>query len=315
MSAVSLAGPLLDGARSRAEVDWIDVRIRTTRRTNFNTIRERVEQHSPGCFVTALEPDAGGSCDHFVIRLQDPPKLRVVESILSDALSRPSGKATPIEFALLGVDAIEVAVDFYQEDENVLHGFLEHFVYHLIKVQQWHHYGAAGRPEDRGWLMPGTRFRSDVTYKAESWDPNVSIRAYKKVVDAGVSLPRERWRCRVEMTIGRESLPETWAQWRSFRFEDFTTVLQTWRRPDELSRVEKLIGRRPLGIAYGARLRQTPRRGQADSELNGLVRTLLKNLTSRFIGNAKRLPRRGAETVEATELSEDLEKLLDELCR
>lgn len=95
----------LDEYRFAALIDWIEIRFRTSRSTNFHTVQRRLREVTD---QPVWVESAGGAAHHadtkFIARIQDPDRDQLLA--IRPALHAAFGLVGPIE-----VNGIEIAVD------------------------------------------------------------------------------------------------------------------------------------------------------------------------------------------------------------
>jgi len=91
----------------RAEVDWVEIYVRTEKPTNYWTVISLVGEK----YAKPLDKDAGGAATRFMIKFQDPQSWQVVQDKI-DALA--------VDHVLIEgpeVAAIEISFDAYSKFE------------------------------------------------------------------------------------------------------------------------------------------------------------------------------------------------------
>ncbi len=306
--------------RSRAVIDWIELRIFTRAPTQQQWIRRSLcgltgtDDHH----VRPIEPGGGGVCTQFSFRLYDEHANSYAElARLVAALDRE----VPLDGAA-GVTGLEVALDFYGRGGDQMGGELEQMAHRL--QASIGAYGSNPRQYD-----PATRrnvfLRSDdepidrlLNLRiGNKWDP-VSWQVYYKRTDRGEFLPLHECRARAEFTLTGLALAERGINllddMASVRFESFADLLHfrhlklkeditAGTVPAVSFALCKWIGRTrgavtlyPLGRLFFPRdsrtgkprnrgvpvARQHSKHTAADAELNQIARDRLRDLTENF---------------------------------
>ena len=201
--------------RRKACVDWLDVRLRTSRPTQFQHVQSALDATGAGkLYVDPIDPGPGGVADTFVVRVTD--RLANNYAALSKALAEFSARY-PLAHAPELV-AIEVACDFLhtgevERDASTIEmtrrlqsslltdcGDDDDFRQHPRRFDP-----VAGKyrrlDEDKD-----LRLDPHFTYRiGNDWD-DVSWRVYWKRTDKEQPLPPNEWRARVEVTLQGDAL-------------------------------------------------------------------------------------------------------------
>ena len=196
--------------RRKACVDWLDVRLRTSRPTQFQHVQSALEATGAGkLYVDPIDPGPGGVADTFVVRVTD--RLANNYAALSKALAEFSARyplAHDPEIA-----AIEVACDFSHTGEVERDVSTIAMTYRLqsslltdgSKPRQ---FDPAIR-KNRFMDVHGERLDPLQNYReGNEWD-DVSWQCYWKRTDSGQPIPPNEWRARVEVTLQGDALKST----------------------------------------------------------------------------------------------------------
>ncbi|WP_321920333.1 hypothetical protein [Paraburkholderia tropica] len=197
----------LQNFRRKAYVDWLDVRLRTTRPTQFQHVRSALDAAGAGkLHVTPIEPGPGGVADTFVVRVTD--HLANDYAALSEALAEFAAQY-PLAHAA-EIVAIEVACDFLHTGEVERDGS----TIELTRRLQSSLLTDGGRPrqfdpaarKNRFMDAHGERLDPLLNYReGNKWD-DVSWHVYWKRTDCGQPLSSNEWRARVEVTLKGDAL-------------------------------------------------------------------------------------------------------------
>ncbi len=280
----------------RAEVDWVEIKIRTQKPTNFHTVRTRLEVP----YVETLDEGSGGAASEFLIKFYSLKNWREIDRAL-ERLTCDHPLAGPVE-----VTGIEIAFDTYSklQDRSALVGMTAKFYCGLtypISVNQR--------------ITPGTKFSAKpipslkILLRKINDGENIYIgnkepqgdlddphswmlqHFYLKQTDQKMPLPIREQRARVEITLRGLALPHhLLEEWRS---HDFTAESQyfKFRKPKKgLTCLERIIF---VGqCQYGAKKKKRSgltrtiysRLTVADVPLNNKAYDALRNLNNRLRG-------------------------------
>lgn len=199
--------------RRKACVDWLDVRLRTTRPTQFQHVQSALDAAGAGkLHVAPFATGPGGVTDTFVVRFTDV--LANSHPALSKTLAKFAGRyplAQPPEIA-----AIEVACDFSHTGEATMREASTLAMTHRLQTSLLAN-GNKPRQFDpaigelgsnRFMDVPGTRLDSRLNYRVGSKGDDVSWQIYWKRTDRGQWLPPTQWRARVEVTLQGDALKD-----------------------------------------------------------------------------------------------------------
>jgi hypothetical protein len=291
--------------RFRAVVDWIEIEIETTERTNFQTVQRTLrtalgmpDDKNPR--VDALNEQPGGAATIFRFRIHDPESWCDVASII-DALGKRFAFAHPSE-----VTAIEVAFDAYSRARNK-HDLTEQAVrfykFCTLMVSDnrrlyWKykrsprgipfHVSSLARHLSDGWQIGIGNDKKDDRYQ----------HVYVKTTDrGGIALPRAEHRARIEIKLQGEALPYEHANdWANADFAtDFRMSAEFRMLRTNLDRFQKVaLGNNSMQLGEKkARWRLKDGRPYkkdllyrsstaADSVLNEKARDAFRELTRRW---------------------------------
>ena len=305
----------------RAVIDWIDIKIHTSRPTQQQWVQAelrkllRLPAESPDIYVEALDKAAGSTANAFRLRLHDESANRASAiHRISEGLAARFGEGSPAE-----VVGVEIAIDFYsrKNDSASLRG-LTYRLQTSLSVD-----GLKPRQFD-----PSLRQNRWLDDRYQRIDPNLSLRlgnrwddvswqVYWKRVDAGRALPAPLERARAEVTLSQAALVgfriERLCDLVGVRFETFAhlfrfrvpvdecelarsdkfvlTAVRANRRVNDASPGRGMHSYRPLGRRdRRGRLRLESRHVKADIELTKVVDRSLRHLTDRFTNNFSNAP-------------------------
>ncbi|WP_416798083.1 hypothetical protein [Ciceribacter azotifigens] len=238
----------LDAYRCAALVDWIDIELQLSRRTQYWHLNDRIEKKTGRKeFPEALDLGEGKTASRYKLRVQEPD-LESVRKVLED-LESEYGLA--IHPRIVG---IEISVDFYpkspsEETRARMHGVLIRHLFPTTKVlrsnRMWPRFTPGSikstdytisRNESDDSLDIGDRMSPGLDrivlygstyYVGERDDPRAFWRVQNKVLDkqnkaAGTKdeLPEDKKRVRIEVTLGSEGCREIGLH----KFSDLETV-------------------------------------------------------------------------------------------
>lgn len=201
----------LQNFRRKACVDWLDVRLCTSRPTQFQHVQSALEAAGAGkLHVSAIDAGPGGVADTFVVRVTD--RLANNHAALSTALAKFAERypfANEPEIA-----AIEVACDFSHtgepaERETATHAMTYRLQSSLVtdgrRPRQFDPEVWANRYMD----VAGARLDPLLNYREGNKGDEVSWQCYWKRTDGGQPIPSNEWRARVEVTLQGDALKST----------------------------------------------------------------------------------------------------------
>ena len=207
----------------KAVVDWIELEVRTTAKTQAWRIHEAMK--GAASFVTGHDEETGivlagheanTPTTLFRFRVQDPKNFQAVKA-LTALLSRECSLTCPLQLT-----AIEIAFDTYRKGatrRQLAEIVTDRYRFSTrIPGGNWHFYRGKGeKPRDLdGRDYAGEMNRREIIQHLESsWqlaDTNkksadIRIHGYVKTWDNGEDLPKEEWRARFEITLRGAALP------------------------------------------------------------------------------------------------------------
>ncbi|ONB63070.1 hypothetical protein AQ902_22710 [Burkholderia pseudomallei] len=197
--------------RRKACVDWLDVRLRTARPTQFQHVQSALDAAGAGkLHVRAIDDGPGGVADTFVVRVTD--RLANHYAALSKALAE-FAERYPLTHEP-EIVAIEVACDFLHTEEAEREAATRAMTYRLqsslltdgSRPRQFDPQVWANRFMD----VPGRRLDPLLNYREGNKDDDVSWQCYWKRTDKNKQpLPPNEWRARVEVTLKGNTLRST----------------------------------------------------------------------------------------------------------
>ncbi len=200
----------LQNFRRKACVDWMDVRLRTARPSQFQHIQSALDATGAGkLYVAPIERGPGGVADTFVVRV--PDHLANDYAALSKALSEFTARY-PLAHAP-EIIAIEVACDFLhtgevERDASTIEMTRRLQSSLLTDGSRPRQFDPAAR-KNRFMDVRGERLDPLLNYREGSkWD-DVSWHVYWKRTDCGQPLQPNEWRARVEVTLKGDALKST----------------------------------------------------------------------------------------------------------
>jgi hypothetical protein len=206
----------LQNFRRKACVDWMDVRLRIARPTQFQHVQSALGAAGAGkLHVTPIEPGPGGVADTFVVRVTD--HLANNYAALSKALAEFVARY-PLAHAP-EIAAIEVACDFMHTGEVERDASTIEMTRRLQSslLTDSGDDDADSRQHPRRFDSVTGKYRRldkdkelrldpHFTYRiGNDWD-DVSWRVYWKRTDKEQPLPPNEWRARVEVTLQGDAL-------------------------------------------------------------------------------------------------------------
>lgn len=282
----------------RAEVDWIEIEIHTKTPTNFWTVQKvlRQYQHLPkdvNPYVNVQDERPGGAATVFRIRIQDPKSLHALSELCSGF-----AQEIPIQGAPQ-VTAIEVALDAYQSNPEQAARFYK-FVSFVADASNQRLFRKKSDPPQ----STPTRFDSLVCHLADGWQVGIGDKfadcyqhIYWKTTDNGQTLPDEKHRARIEITLRGEVLPfHSLDDSEGFNFTKLTQYFRFRQLKDDLSPLIRLcvnaatsqIGERRTHKLKSGAIRWHNSATRADTELNDRARGAFKELNRRWTAEPKR---------------------------
>lgn len=278
----------------RAEIDWIELKIRTLKPTNFQTVRNRLE--AP--YVETLDEGSGGAASEFYIKFYNLKNWQEIDRAL-EKLTYDHPLARSVE-----VTGIEIALDAYSK----LHDRED-----LVAMVAKFYCGLTNPISVNQRITPGTKFsakaipspaillrkiRNGENIYIGNKDPKEDLgnprswmlqHFYLKQTDQKKPLPIEEHRARVEITLKDIALPHKLLdEWRSHQFSSEGIHFKFRKPKTGLTCLERstFLGK----SQYGAKRqkRSGPTRTiyspltLADVPLNNKAYDALRNLTNRL---------------------------------
>lgn len=283
--------------RFRAEIDWIGVKIRTLKSTNFQTVRNRLE--AP--YVETFDEGSGGAASEFHIKFYSPKNWQEIDRAL-ERLTHDHPLAGPAE-----VTGIEIAFDAYSKrnDRKELAKMTSKFYRSLTRPVSENQRITPGK---RGSVaaIPSPKILDRYVESGENIyignrdvpkenvdDPNgwMMQHIYLKETDKKEALPIVEQRARIEITLRGIALPhQLLDEWKSHLFTKESEYFK-FRKPKKDLRWHQKTVIEHLS-QYGSRRKK--RSGDrrtiyssatlADKVLNGKAYDALRNLTNRLKG-------------------------------
>jgi hypothetical protein len=226
-----------------AVVDWIELEIQLSERSNFMTVQDHLRDAlklpaGSNPHVEALDETAGRSASNFRFRIQDPKQMRQLDQVLARMRER-------FDFGSPQILAIEVAFDTYVQGGSV-RDLAEVMTdrYRFLTTapgDDWYFYRNSG--EGRLYLNTLDCRRDLVRHFEQQWqmtDRNsktvpVRYHAYVKTMDGTQALSPETYRARLEVTLQGEALPfTTLEQLKAFDFTKMADHFKFRRLADTL---------------------------------------------------------------------------------
>ena len=280
----------------RAEIDWIGIKIRTLKPTNFHTVRNRLE--AP--YVETFDEGSGGAASEFHIKFYSLKNWQEIDRAL-EKLTHDHPLAGPVE-----VTGVEIALDAYSKfhDREALVEMVAKFYCGLTKpisvnqrITPGEKYSAKAIPSFAILLR---KIRSGENIYIGNKDPKGDLdnplswmlqHFYLKQTDRKTSLPVHEQRARVEITLKGIALPHKLLdEWKLHQFTSESSHFKFRKPKTDLTWIEKAIF---IGKSqYGAKKqkRSGPKRTiyspltLADIPLNNKAYDALRNLTNRLKG-------------------------------
>lgn len=297
----------LQNFRRKACVDWLDVRLHTSRPTQFQHVQSALKAAGAGkLYVTPIDPSPGGVTDTMVVRCSD--RLANNYAALCKVFAEFSARY-PLAHEP-EIVAIEVACDFLHTGEVESAAATRAMTYRLQsslltdgnRPRQFDPQIWANRFMD----VHGARLDPLLNYREGDKEDDVSWQCYWKRTDNNKqALPPNEWRARIEVTLQGNALKSTGlvklSDLDGYRFTDlarffrFRTPIapETQAKGDRFKLDAITINRRlkdatpERGLhsfrAVGQRDKKQRQRSesshlQADNELQGAVKDALRRL-------------------------------------
>lgn len=271
--------------RFRAEVDWIELRLRTVTPTNFQTVRRRLGIG----FAIPEASSAGGACNEFCARFQAPKSWADIDERLKHlTVDHPLAEpptVTGIEIALdaysIGQhrdDLVEMAAHFYNGATKLVS------VNRRASKRKGESHALETLPQIQNLIANGYNI-----YVGNQTDPERQ-HIYLKETDSGTPLPPHQHRARTEFTLEREMLPvNSFNDWQAHDFTGFAPYFKFRHLKSDLSpwisaplNVKAQVGERFLRRTVKGYNRAFSRATIADSKLNALAYDALRELSRRW---------------------------------
>ncbi|WP_234745365.1 hypothetical protein [Burkholderia sp. WTPI3] len=200
----------LQNFRRKACVDWLDVRLRTSRPTQFQHVQSALDAAGAGkLYVLAIDDGPGGVADTFVVRATDrlANNYAALSKVLAEFAARYPLTHEP------EIVAIEVACDFLHTGEverdastiEMTRRLQSSLLTDGSKPRQFDPQVWANRFMD----VQGARLDPLLNYREGNKGDDVSWQCYWKRTDGGQLLPPNEWRARVEVTLQGDALKNT----------------------------------------------------------------------------------------------------------
>ncbi|CAM2189495.1 conserved hypothetical protein [Burkholderia cepacia] len=191
-------------------MDWLDVRLRTSRPTQFQHVQSALEAAGAGkLYVLAIDDGPGGVADTFVVRATDrlANNYAALRKVLAEFSARYPLTHEP------EIVAIEVACDFLHTGEverdastiEMTRRLQSRLLTDGSKPRQFDPQVWANRFMD----VQGARLDPLLNYREGNKGDDVSWQCYWKRTDGGQPLPPNEWRARVEVTLQGDALKST----------------------------------------------------------------------------------------------------------
>lgn len=276
----------------RAEVDWVEIYVRTEKPTNYWTVISLVGEK----YAKPLDKDAGGAATRFMIKFQDPQSWQAVQDKI-DALA--------VDHVLIEgpeVAAIEISFDAYSKFEfrDDLVAMAGRF-YKYSQLIGHENRRMATQGESDGLMTHQYNLQRLANgYSAYAGDQETTkngppspqaLRVYVKEVDSGKPLPLSAHRARTERTFHMNELqrrPLSW--WKRhdftsdahyFKFRKLKPVLPACVRVavEACSQIGESCN---FKRSEGGGVRRYRKSTVTDVQLNRLAYEALRNLTNRM---------------------------------
>lgn len=191
-------------------MDWLDVRLRTSRPTQFQHVQSALDAAGAGkLYVLAIDDGPGGVADTFVVRATDrlANNYAALSKVLAEFAARYPLTHEP------EIVAIEVACDFLHTGEVERDASTIEMTRRLQSSLQTD--GSKPRQFDpQVWAnrfmdVQGARLDPLLNYREGNKGDDVSWQCYWKRTDGGQLLPPNEWRARVEVTLQGDALKST----------------------------------------------------------------------------------------------------------
>lgn len=279
--------------RFRACVDWIKLRIVTSRPSNHDTVTTRVGIG----FAEPMNAGPGQAATEFILTFQDPQSWQQLEDSLQ-RFTHDHPLVEPVQVA-----GIEVAMDAYsrigarQDLVNMTH----HFYRFACCMTSGNRFVSRGkgdtvRLDDPHFALRSKHFDEGYNLYIGKKDDDVQQHLYLKQTTiqdgAVVQLPIDGHRARTEVTLKKQGLPMTaWAQCKEYDLTRLASYFKYRSLKPNLHPAVKLAVECVDQIGE-ARPRRRKNRGcrmyspstVADRELNALAYSALRELNRRMKG-------------------------------
>jgi hypothetical protein len=283
--------------RFEAVVDFIEVRIHTTRRNQGWKIQRALALHGIS-YVAPIEADGAGWASHFKLRLYDLRTFAALQSKLV-TIDHEFPFDSPPRITML-----EVAFDGYLKEmdaltnENHLAALAARMAYRVaapVSTNTRIYRDGNGSPT----AMP-RHLKAIQRRMAEGWNVGIGDKTadqyqhvYLKTTDhTDKPIPFETHRARFEIRLASDSLPHTDIEpYRNFKFESLAQYISFRKEDADAVPLQQIL---VAGYADRASHRKAipKRKGggtraydmPADVELNQIVKRRLQHLTRRWSG-------------------------------
>lgn len=205
--------------RRKACVDWLDVRLRTSRPTQFQHVQSALEAAGAGkLYVLAIDDGPGGVADTFVVRATDrlANSYAALRKVLAEFSARYPLAHEP------EIVAIEVACDFWHTGEVERDVSTIAMTYRLQSSlltdgdsPRQFDPAKGSRGENRYMDVAGARLDPHLNYRVGNERirnrpaDDVVWQCYWKRTDNKQPLPPNEWRARVEVRLQGDALKST----------------------------------------------------------------------------------------------------------
>lgn len=282
----------------RISIDWVEVRFSTIKPTNFWTVKRRFKKMGFNSkFVKPVNRTQSGAADVFTVRFHDVVSFSAVQDLLlrlnvSIPLILSSFRFTRMEFSLDAQPKIydlnamaEMATHLIKFNTSVNSENMRLTQLRKKPIPYDNHVFAANRLLRGYTIVIGNQ---DTKY-GKVQDPT-SHRAYVKVTDQKVSLPRCEHRARFEPILFGSDMPfTTFEEAAIFDYRKLSYLFQFRKIKPSLNAEQKLVANRlpAIGIKQ-KRLTRTrsvvlyDRSTVADTVLNKIGRNALTSLNKRM---------------------------------
>ena len=277
--------------RFRADIDWIELRIVTSRPSNHDTVTTRVGVD----FAEPVNAGPGQAATEFILTFQDPQSWQQLEESLQ-RFTHDHPLVEPVQVA-----GIEVAMDAYSRTQTRQE--LADMTYRFYKsacrlVSTYRRI----RRTKRDKLSP-----EEAAYRPKHFDDGYNLYVGKKIDDVQqhlylkqttqkakviVGLPQSEHRARTEITLKKRGLPVTmFEEWKHYDLTRLASFFKYRKLKPNLSPFVK-CAMENLDQIGEARPRRRKNRSHrmyspstvADRELNALTYSALRELNRRMKG-------------------------------